>query len=138
MSFWNAVKKIAVAAKCTAGIHAGNWSKTPGNPDCQLQKTCPDCNKHVTTTKHVYGEWRYPNYASCEAVRECTHCGSVDQDVRHSYQKTGKNDECKIINRCIRCNHEELGREDHSWIKILDHEVKVGGKRKCKDCGVSE
>lgn len=138
MSFWDTVKKVAVSAKCATGWHAGEWSHRQGEPECRLEKTCPDCNKHVTTTKHKYGDWRYTNYSSCDSVRECVYCGSVENKIIHEYTKVGKDENCRIIEKCSRCSDQKLGREDHNWIKLLNHEIKVEGKRKCRDCGKME
>ena len=138
MAFWNTVKKVAIATKCATGWHAGEWSPIPGKPKCQVEKTCPDCNKHVTSTKHNYGDWRYVDYLSCNSIRECVYCGSLEQKVIHQYIKAGKDGNCRIIEKCSRCGDQQLGREDHNWIKLFDHEVRVGGKRKCKDCGKFE
>jgi hypothetical protein len=100
-----------------------------------MEKTCPDCHKYVTTNKHVYGEWKKINYATCDSVRECKHCGSTEQKIIHNYENDGKDEKCRIIKKCRSCGSKEIGKEDHEWIKFLDNEVKLGGQRQCRRCG---
>lgn len=137
MGFWGVVKSVALSAKCLTGWHAGNWSHIQGKPKCFMEKTCPDCSKHVTTKKHSFGEWRKINYSTCDSVRECEYCGSVEQKIMHDYENNGKDENCRLIKKCRSCGAKEIGREDHEWLTIFDNEVKVGGKRKCKRCGAS-
>lgn len=138
MGFWDVVKSVALSAKCSTGWHAGEWSHVSGKPQCFVEKTCPDCHKHVTTNKHTFGEWRRIDYSSCNSVRECTHCSSSEQKIIHEYQNNGKDENCRIIEKCQHCGGQRMGRTDHEWIKIFDHEVKVGGSRKCKRCGATD
>ncbi|MEZ5534097.1 MAG: hypothetical protein R3F02_00595 [Thiolinea sp.] len=138
MAIWDTVKKIALSAKCATGWHTGAWNHIKGQPECRLEKICLDCKKYVTTTKHKYGDWRYVDYSSCNSVQECIYCGSINQEVIHKYTKVGKDENCRIIEKCNRCENQKLGRSDHNWIKLFDHEIKNKGKRKCKDCGQTE
>ena len=135
MGFWDVVKSVALSAKCSTGWHAGNWSHIPGKPECFMEKTCPDCNKHVTTKKHSYGDWRKIDYSSCDSVRECKHCGSTEQQIIHDYENHGKDENCRLIKKCRCCGVQEVGREDHEWIKLFDNELKIEGQRKCRRCG---
>ena len=137
MGFWDVVKSVALSAKCATGWHAGDWQKTAGGPECSMGKTCPDCHTYVTTNKHSYTEWKKINYSNCNSVRECKHCGSTEEKIVHEYENNGKDDNCRLISKCRDCGSIETGREDHEWVKFLDHEVKVGGKRKCRRCGTT-
>lgn len=99
-----------------------------------MGKTCPDCNKYVTTKIHAYTEWRKIDYSTCNSVRECQHCGSTEESVMHSFENNGKDENCRLIKKCRHCGVKEIGREDHEWVKLFDHEMKVDGKRRCKRC----
>jgi len=134
MGFWDVVKSVAISAKCSTGWHAGNWSRIPGEPECSFGKTCPDCHNYVTTKKHAFGDWRKIDYSTCNSVRECDHCGSTEEKIIHDFQNNGKDASCRLITKCRHCGVQETGREDHEWVKLFDHEVKVGGQRKCKRC----
>lgn len=137
MGFWDKVKSVAISAKCMTGWHAGDYKHIDGKPLCFLGKTCPDCGEYVTKNNHTYNEWQYKNYNSCDAIRECVHCGSIESSVRHNYERQGKDSNCRVIEVCKRCNDKKLGSTDHNWVSIplTNTEVKVQGKRKCKDCG---
>lgn len=138
MAIWDTVKKVAIFVRCSSGWHGGKWEPIRGKPECHLGKKCPDCRQYVTTEKHKYGDWRYVDYSKCDSVRECIHCGSLDKTVIHKYESVDKDENCRIIEECSRCGDRRLGREDHSWIKKFDHDVKFDGKRKCKVCGKME
>ena len=138
MGFFDTLKKAAVSAKCATGWHAGNYTPIDGEPLCHLEKTCPDCDKYVTTVKHKFDEWEYLQYGSCNAEHKCIHCGHTEQKVLHEYKEKGKDTNCRIIEVCSRCGDEKFGREKHNWISMGSHELKVQGKRKCKDCGKME
>jgi len=138
MGFWDKVKSVALSAKCMTGWHAGTYTHIEGKPECYLEKTCPDCNEYVTTKKHKFSEWEYLGYGKCDSRHECIHCGYTEDKVRHDYEEQGKDGNCKIIEVCTRCGDRELGRAKHNWINIAGYEVKAGGKRKCRDCGIME
>ena len=138
MGFWDKVKSVAVSAKCMTGWHAGTYTHIDGEPLCHLGKTCPDCNEYVTKIVHKFSEWEYLDYGKCDAKRSCIHCAYEEYGVQHDYEEQGKNSDCRIIEICTRCGDEQLGRENHNWLNVAGHELKVGGKRKCKDCGKIE
>ncbi|MCB5266662.1 MAG: hypothetical protein LHW46_00935 [Candidatus Cloacimonetes bacterium] len=137
MGFWDTVKSVAISAKCMTGWHAGNYEHVKGQPLCFLGKTCPDCGEYVTKNDHKYGDWSFKRHDRCDAVRECIHCGALDTQVRHDHKKEGKDANCHIIEVCTRCGDKQIGRAEHTWINIpfTNSEMKIQGKRKCKDCG---
>lgn len=141
MGFWDKVKSIASSAKCMTGWHAGEYSHIAGKPECHLEKTCPDCNEYVTKKKHKFTEWRYTNNSfsePCDSVRTCVHCEDQETKIIHQYEKNGKDSSCRVVEKCKRCGHEQLGSVSHNWVSIVGHEVKIDGKRKCRDCGTVE
>jgi len=138
MGFWDKVKSAAISAKCMAGWHAGTYTPIEGEPLCHLEKTCPDCNKYITKIEHKFNNWEYLDYGKCDVEHTCIHCNYKEYGVKHNYEKIGKNDECRIIEICKRCGDEQLGEIEHNWIRIAGRELKIHGKRKCKDCGRME
>ena len=138
MGFWDVVKSVATGAKCTLGWHAGDYTHIHGKPECFMEKTCPDCNKYVTTKKHKFGEWSYIEYGSCASVRRCEHCDEIENETRHQYKAIKKDENCVTIEECGRCSSRRNGSTNHNWVKLFDNELKVNGKRKCKDCGYTE
>lgn len=137
MAFWDNVKSIAIKAKCTVGWHEGEYKHIDGKPECFLGKTCPDCNKWVTEERHEFSDWEYLTYNSCNTVESCIHCKLQRTGVEHNYQKEGKDSNCHIVEVCLRCKDKKIGRAEHNWIQvpIINQDIKVDGKRKCKDCG---
>lgn len=138
MSFWNKLKSVAMTAKCLTGWHAGVYTPIEGKPECNLEKICPDCDSYVTKKKHTFSIWRYTNNINsdpCDSIRDCVHCGFQEEKIIHEYKKNGKDSSCRIIEKCTRCKDEKLGSESHDWISLFGHDLKAGGKRKCKDCG---
>lgn len=140
MGIWDKVKSAAISAKCMTGWHAGDYTPIEREPKCHLEKTCPDCNKYVTTVEHKFGSWNYLSHGRCDASKECIHCGHAETEIRHEYKAQGKDANCNVIEVCHRCQDQKLGRKEHNWIKIpfTNTEVKADGKRKCKDCGIME
>jgi hypothetical protein len=139
MGLWDNVKKVALSAKCLTGWHAGTYEPIEGREKCKLAKTCPDCGEYVTKTVHEYGEWTYLEYNSCQAQKECIYCQDLKRETVHNYKRRGKNQSCGIIEICERCNDEKVGATEHNWIKIpfTDTDLKVQGRKKCKDCGLT-
>lgn len=135
MGFFDFVKNAAKSAMCATGMHAGQWKHIHGKPECHVEKTCTRCAKHLTAKHHKYGEFRLVNSSTCDHVHECMHCDHFENRIIHNYRPVGRDDRCRIIERCTGCGDETIGREDHEWIKIFDHELKRDGKRKCKRCG---
>jgi len=142
MSFWDKIKDIAMSAKCMTGWHGGNYTPIKNKPQCNLEKTCPDCGEYVTTIKHKFSDWKFPNrYAPvtsmyeakfiCQAEKKCIFCDKVEHKIIHNLYEDGKNSNCKIIKKCKYCSHEELGATKHNWSNMQD-------KRKCRDCGKIE
>ena len=168
MGLWDKVKSAALSAKCMTGWHAGEYKRVPDTPDCFFTKQCPDCGKEVETNRHKYGDIRYKYALKCDAVRNCIYCEHEAAEIahnyedlgldrncqemkkcnrcgdlkigrpQHSYRTTGKDSSCREIQECSRCRHVNHGRSHHNWISLLGHEVKVSGKRKCRDCGATE
>jgi len=135
MAFWDVVKNIANSAKCASGWHAGDYSHRSRKPKCHMEKTCPDCGKHVTKEVHKYGDWKYPT-STCDAKRVCIHCGHDEFKVIHNYERVRKDSNCRIIEQCNRCHDEKIGRAEHEWITLFGREMKTTDKkRKCKNCG---
>lgn len=42
MGLWDSIKIAALKAKCTVGIHGGNFRPIEGET-CKYSKICPDC-----------------------------------------------------------------------------------------------
>lgn len=79
MSFFQSVKKIAITEKCKIGWHAGEYTNIEDQPECHLEKTCPDCSKHITKISHKYNKWRYIKALDSTQVRACTYCGKEEK-----------------------------------------------------------
>lgn len=136
MSFWGKIKKAAVSAKCMAGLHSGDYSPIIGMPECQLEKTCPDCGKYITKTEHKFKSWEYLNNQNCNSKRECFHCGTSEEAVRHQWKKV-KNDECHVLKECSRCNDSEFVRIEHTWYAGVAHADGMQTYH-CSGCGKLE
>ncbi len=107
MGFMDKLKSFATASKCKIGAHAGEWSQISDKPECQLEKTCPNCNKYLTKSNHEYGDWQFEDESSCDATRECTHCGEQDYDTIHQYETVGQNEDGVDIEICCKCGDEK-------------------------------
>lgn len=140
MGFWDSVKSVALSAKCFTGWHEGEYKHIEGEPQCHLGKTCPDCGKWVTKEEHKYAGWKYVDYGKCDAIRNCIYCKHQEREVRHNYKKESKDGYCRIIEVCSRCNDRKIGRAEHTWVTIpfTDSNIRVQGKKKCRDCGHME
>lgn len=140
MGFWDNVKELAVGAKCAVGWHEGEYGHIKGKPQCYLGKTCPDCGKWVTKEEHIYSGWEYIDYGKCDSIKSCIHCKYQEREIRHNYKKEGKDSNCIIIEVCSRCRDKKLGKTEHNWVTIpfTDRELKIQGKRTCKDCKAVE
>jgi len=106
MGFFDKIKSIATASKCKIGVHAGEWSHIEGEPECQFEKTCPDCNKYLTKSEHEYSEWKYEDESSCDATRECSLCGDIDNDEIHLFEMVQQEDGEEEIEVCQRCGYQ--------------------------------
>jgi len=165
MGLWDKVKSVAMSAKCMTGWHAGEYTSIEGKPKCNLEKTCPDCNKYMTKISHKMSSWNYLFDRKCDAVCHCIHCnfevievrhnyhevrqgtecryidtcdrcGDMKQSkIRHNYEERGKDSNCRIIEVCKDCGDKKSGRENHNFLSIAGHDLKVNGQKKCKDCG---
>lgn len=141
MGFWDKVKSAATSAKCLTGWHAGDYSPISGKPHCNVEKTCPDCNKYITAIKHKFNEWQYINSVhshKCDSFRSCIHCDVQETKRLHEFKEKGKNSSCRIIEQCSVCHEEQLGRTSHNWTQLMGRDLKIQGKRKCRDCGTVE
>lgn len=138
MGFFDFVKNVAQSAMCTTGMHSGKWSHIHGKPECNVERTCTRCQKHITAKHHNYGEFRCVDSSTCDHVHECVHCNHFENKIMHSYGRVGRDDNCRIIEKCSRCGDEKKGQEDHDWIKLFDREIKLHGKRKCRRCDMFE
>jgi glutaredoxin-related protein len=140
MGFWDSVKSVALSVKCFTGWHEGEYEHIKGKPKCFLGKTCPDCNQFITKEEHEYDGWEYVGYSKCDAVRKCIHCKHQQREIRHEYRKEGKESDCRVIEVCIRCRDKKIGRAEHNWVTIpfTDKDLKIQGKRTCRDCKTVE
>tara|TARA_R110000851_G_scaffold332161_1_gene507592 strand:+ start:1461 stop:1889 length:429 start_codon:yes stop_codon:yes gene_type:complete len=141
MGFWDTIKSAAISAKCLTGWHAGNYKPIEGKPQCNVEKTCPDCNKYVTAIKHKFNDWQYINSTSshrCDSFRSCVHCDAQETKRIHKFEERGKDSSCRVIEKCSNCFEERSGGTTHNWAQIMGRELKVQGKRKCQDCGIIE
>lgn len=141
MGFWDKVKKAAISAKCLTGWHGGRYTPIAGKPQCNVEKTCPDCNEHITDIKHKFNDWQFVRTTSshrCDSFRNCIHCGAEEIKRIHTFEERGKDSDCRVIEKCSNCFEERKGRTEHKWVHIMGHEIRVQGKRKCFDCGATE
>lgn len=136
MSFFKSVKNFALAAKCKAGWHAGDYIKIEGKPECHLAKTCPDCDEYITKIDHKYNDWDFVKAFDCTQVRACIHCDREDQRVHHNYSAIGTNDRCDELLECNRCKHKKTGSKNHQWDNWSREDDKM--VRGCKKCGTAE
>ena len=136
MGFWDSVKKAAASAKCMAGLHSGEYRRAEGKPECNMEMTCSECNKHLTKIEHKFGKWNYVQEKRCEATRQCTFCGEAEQATRHQWVQS-KN-RCQVVKDCERCgSHESVRTEYGDWIAGVAH---ADGTQTftCVDCGKNE
>lgn len=124
MGFFDKVKALAIKAKCGVGFHAGDFVRAKGGPECKYEKNCPDCGEYVTKHEHAYGEPSYRNHHTCMMVKVCRHCAHENSFEKHEgYVDMGKDDVCKIKEKCIRCGHTQVKREDHTWYEVSRNET---------------
>jgi len=119
MGLFDSIKSLAIKAKCATGFHSGTFERVNGKPECYFEKTCPDCNKLVTTHKHAFPDTvDYDNHHSCTKTYTCAHCKIERREEKHEqYKEISKDSYCRWKERCVRCGHERLGQEDHDWTK---------------------
>lgn len=121
MGFWDSVKKAASSAKCMAGLHSGEYRPVKGKPECNLEMTCPDCNKYLTKIEHKFGKWDFIKEKQCDAVRECGFCNEKEQATKHQWVQS-KNRKCEVVKDCQRCGLHEFVRVEHGvWHEGVGH-----------------
>lgn len=112
------VKSAALKAKCATGLHAGNFQPVVGKPKCNLEKTCPDCDKRVTKVNHKFDEYKYVHNHKCEISRSCIHCNEIETSEKHQeFKEIAIDDYCRPKEECVRCRTQRIGKEKHSWTK---------------------
>lgn len=119
MSFFNKIKELAVKAKCATGFHSGEFTPIVGKPECNLGKTCPDCNEYIKEIQHKYHPWDdYKQSKSCIKERKCKHCEYINKKTIHEgYQQKKIDDRCNVIMSCVRCGDLRKDGKSHSWHK---------------------
>ena len=139
MGLFDIIKNTAIKAKCAAGFHAGEFMPIDEKPECNIEKYCPDCNKHIQGFRHEFSEEEYVNSYSCKMQKKCIYCDEVKERVVHgSFQEIDKDDYCRIKERCTRCNLERTGNTKHDWQKISSTPTETHIEYWCKKCGKSE
>jgi hypothetical protein len=136
MSFWDKVKNVATSAKCMTGFHAGEYKPIKGKPKCNLEKTCPDCDKYLTKTQHKYTDWEYIKEDKCDSKKECVYCQFEEKKVRHQW--VNRTNRCKVYKNCKRCKKQEFVHEKHGpWTAGVAH---PDGMQTfiCSGCGKTE
>ncbi len=141
MGFWDSVKNAAIKAKCTVGIHAGEYTHISGKPLCHVEKTCPDCNKYISNIHHNFSEPEYENPISCVQIAHCIHCNEEKRKTVHeAYERLGydKDGSCRATEQCVRCRHTRKGDEHHSWHRLPSQYGNSAYTLECIDCGKKE
>lgn len=137
MGFFDKVKELALKAKCGVGLHGGDYSRVANGPACLYEKTCPDCHEHITKYQHEYGEAKYKNHHTCTKVRHCKHCNHEHSEIEHEgYADMGIDDFCKVKEKCIRCGHSQVKREEHVWTE--EHRTDTHKTLRCVRCQKAE
>ncbi|CRF47275.1 hypothetical protein HHE02_05630 [Helicobacter heilmannii] len=114
------------------GVHAGEYTQEAGKPQCFFSKTCPDCNKYLSKSEHVFDEWHYTG-PDCTKVHSCIHCNTEESKVEHDYQEQSKDAECKIFKVCSHCKDKQYVKETHAYEG--SEQVQCDVFKVCKDCG---
>jgi len=136
MGLWDSIKKAATSAKCMAGLHAGQYQREAGKPECNLEKTCPDCNKHLTKIEHKFGEWKYLQDDKCNSTRSCDYCKEPENSIRHQWMQSKS--QCQIHKVCERCGAREFVRTEHGpWHAGVAHPDGMQTFT-CSSCGKNE
>ena len=136
MGLWDSIKKAATSAKCMAGLHAGEYHSIAGQPECNLEKTCPDCDKYLTKVEHKFGSWEYLQDKKCDSIRSCVYCHKQEESVRHQWVQSKS--QCQVHKDCERCGTHELVRIEHGpWSAGVAH---PDGMQTfiCSGCGKTE
>lgn len=68
MGLWDSIKSAALKAKCTVGIHGGNFRPIEGET-CKYSKICPDCHETIKTERHQLGRAEYKLEYKCVTVK---------------------------------------------------------------------
>lgn len=135
----NSVKNAAVKAKCASGYHAGKFEPITGMPKCELEKTCPDCDKYVTKTNHSFGEEEYVDPNICEMKKTCIHCGEAStREVHEEFKEIDKDDYCRPKEECTRCGSQRVGEPKHDWFKYAHNSTETTVEYSCLRCKKSE
>ncbi len=141
MGFWDAVGSVFTSAKCLTGFHGGKWTPVKGQPKCHLEKTCPDCDKHITKVKHEGGEWKHIHgKPECHKEITCIHCNEhMNKKFFHKWdgQFKPRSDfyrSCTEERRCVYCNKVET-RLVHDFSKEEVNEFSCRITKVCARCG---
>lgn len=133
MGLWNSIKSAALKAKCTIGIHGGDYRLIDGET-CKYSKICPDCNQIIKTERHQHGETEYKFEYKCVTVKKCVKCGMEQEGEKHEgYVDVDVDDYCNVKQRCTRCNLERIHGKQHTW--FFDGSNETHHLFKCSKCG---
>lgn len=138
MGFWDSIKSVAIQAKCATGFHGGEFKTPDGKPQCQLEKTCPDCMVRMTDEKHQYElHWRKApivDHSNCTRMQPCIHCGENHKHQVHNFKEAGINAKCEVVMQCSECSTTITKGEKHNYHRVgVDTRCNV--VMKCKQCG---
>lgn len=130
MGFWDSIKSAALKAKCTVGIHGGNYKLIEGET-CKYSKICPDCYETIKTEKHQLGKAEYKFDYKCLTVKKCIKCGQEHEGEKHEeYENVDVDDFCNVKQRC---RSERIHGKEHSWTS--DGSTDTHHLFRCMKCG---
>ncbi|WP_312347386.1 hypothetical protein [Leclercia sp.] len=130
MGFWDSIKSAALKAKCTVGIHGGNYKLIEGET-CKYSKICPDCHETIKTEKHQLGKAEYKFDYKCLTVKKCIKCGQEHEGEKHEeYENVDVDDFCNVMQRC---RSERIHGKEHSWTS--DGSTDTHHLFRCMKCG---
>jgi hypothetical protein len=146
MGLWDSIKEVALKAKCGLGFHSGEAKRVEGAPACQLEQFCPDCKEIISLRRHAYKtEWENSEFDmsagwnSCQRIRACVHCNeAVTKVVHEGFSTRGKDGQCRVIEECQRCGHQERRGEEHSWIRSYENTGDSRVRVVCTGCRKEE
>lgn len=104
MKLWNKIK-------CIADYHGGEYSSVEGKAKCNLEKTCPNCNKYMTKIEHKMSPWKYLSEEKCDAVSHCIYCNYEVNELRHIYNEVKEKNECTYVDTCNRCGDKTIQKK---------------------------
>ena len=122
----------------TKNEHKFNDWIFPKHGSCHAYRECIYCGQEENAILHSFQEYVDSN---CRVTAKCGRCGfEENKGFSHDYETYGKDENCRIIEICSRCKDRRLGSVKHDWLKIpfTETNLKIDGKRKCKDCGYVE